>query len=46
MIKIDIRKKIAGFTLDVELEFGREFVALTGTNGSGKTTLLRLISGL
>ncbi len=46
MIKIDVRKTFSDFTLDVSLEFGREFVALTGTNGSGKTTLLRLIAGL
>ena len=49
MIKIDIIKRFvgfAGFTLDVDLEFGREFVAITGANGSGKTTLLRLVAGL
>lgn len=46
MIKIDVRKTISNFTLDVSFEFGREFVALTGANGSGKTTLLRLVAGL
>jgi ABC-type molybdate transport system ATPase subunit len=46
MIKIAIKKRFADFSLDVELELGREFVALTGANGSGKTTLLRLIAGL
>ena len=46
MITIDVRKSLSNFTLDVQLEFGREFVALTGVNGSGKTTLLRLIAGL
>lgn len=46
MITIDVRKTFSDFTLDVDLEFGREFVALTGANGSGKTTLLRLVAGL
>ena len=46
MIEIDIIKHFKGFTLDVSLEFAREFVAITGANGSGKTTLLRLVAGL
>ncbi len=46
MITIAVRKTFSHFTLDVDLEFGREFVALTGANGSGKTTLLRLVAGL
>lgn len=46
MITIDVKKSFPDFTLDVNLEFGREFTALTGANGSGKSTLLRLIAGL
>jgi molybdate transport system ATP-binding protein len=34
------------FPLDVELDLGREVVALVGPSGAGKTTLLRAVSGL
>src|SRR5262245_16645439 len=34
------------FDLGVELEVGREVVALVGPSGAGKTTLLRALAGL
>lgn len=46
MLKLDIQKELAFFTLKVRLEIGNETVALLGRSGAGKSTLLRLIAGL
>jgi molybdate transport system ATP-binding protein len=43
----DVRLRLNGFSLDVQLEAGAgELVALLGPNGAGKTTLLRALAGL
>ncbi len=46
MIRLWFKKRLRDFTLEVELELGREFLMVFGPSGSGKTTLLRLIAGL
>lgn len=47
MISLDIRKKLLGINLDVDLEINSgDFIALSGKSGSGKTTLLRILAGL
>ena len=45
MIKTDLKKRLGGFFLDVDLS-DEGFICLTGKNGSGKTTLLNLIGGI
>ncbi len=47
MVKVDIKKKLQNFTLDVDFEIKKgEFISIAGKSGSGKTTLLRILSGL
>ena len=45
-LSVDIAVALRAFELRVELEVGREVVAVVGPSGSGKTTLLRSIAGL
>ncbi|MCB9676834.1 MAG: ATP-binding cassette domain-containing protein [Alphaproteobacteria bacterium] len=44
-LDLDVRVRLAGFALDVQLRVERGPVALVGPNGAGKTTLLRLLAG-
>jgi molybdate transport system ATP-binding protein len=46
MLKVNIQKQLAHFTLDVKFEVGNEIVVLLGVSGSGKTTILNCITGL
>ncbi|MGM8211325.1 ATP-binding cassette domain-containing protein [Virgibacillus sp. W0430] len=46
MLTVQIKKKMAHFTLDVQFQMGEEIVALFGPSGSGKTTILNSIAGL
>ena len=46
MLKINIQKKLASFTLQVDVTCAYPVTAIFGPSGSGKTTLLNLISGL
>ena len=47
MIRINVRKKLRDFTLDVKIEAADgETIVLLGSNGSGKTTVLNLVAGL
>lgn len=45
-LSIDIEKKLPGFTLNVNVEFGNEIIGILGPSGSGKTMLLNCIAGL
>jgi len=47
MIKLDIKKQLNEFILDVKFDVKKnEFIAINGVSGSGKTTILRIIAGL
>ncbi|MCE5203184.1 MAG: ATP-binding cassette domain-containing protein [Actinomycetia bacterium] len=43
---VSIRKRLASFTLDVDLQATSETVGLLGASGSGKSMTLRCIAGL
>ena len=45
-LRLALHVPLREFALDVELEIGREVVALVGPSGAGKTTLLRAVAGL
>lgn len=46
MLKVDIKKKLADFTLEVNFAVDNNILVLFGPSGSGKTTILRSIAGL
>lgn len=46
MLKVQIKKRLANFTLQVEFAMENEIVAIFGPSGSGKTTILHAIAGL
>jgi molybdate transport system ATP-binding protein len=45
-LRVDLSVPLRSFRLELELELGRETVALVGPSGAGKTTVLRAIAGL
>jgi molybdate transport system ATP-binding protein len=45
-LSIDIRKRLTGVRLDVQLEVGAEIVVLFGPSGAGKTSVLNAVAGL
>ena len=45
-LKIDIRKTLGAFSLEVAFEAGEETVALLGASGSGKSMTLRCVAGV
>ncbi len=46
MLRAEIRKRLPGITIDVELAFDRGILVLFGPSGAGKTTILNCLSGL
>lgn len=46
MLKINVKRQIADFIIELNLEIRSAFTALFGPSGSGKTTTLNLIAGL
>ncbi len=46
MNHIRITTKLGSLNLDVQAEFTKEIIVISGENGAGKTTLLRCLAGL
>ncbi len=46
MLEVRVKRKLPGFTLDVEFTVNREVLAILGPSGSGKTMTLQCIAGL
>jgi molybdate transport system ATP-binding protein len=46
VLSIEVRRKLAHFTLDIQVECPYTVTAVFGPSGSGKTTLLNLVAGL
>ncbi|MEJ8563130.1 molybdenum ABC transporter ATP-binding protein [Yoonia sp. GPGPB17] len=46
MIKVDIKKRLGDFQLDVQFEAPRGVTAIFGRSGSGKTSLVNAVAGL
>jgi len=45
-LEVKIKKKLSGFSLDVDFTAGKETVGLLGASGSGKSMTLRCIAGI
>ncbi len=45
-LSVSLKKKVNGFTLDVQWEIGNESVVLFGYSGAGKSMTLQLLAGL
>lgn len=46
MLDISLRKKLPGFSVDVELSVDEELLVLFGPSGAGKSLVLKMISGI
>jgi molybdate transport system ATP-binding protein len=46
VLSIDVTRKLAHFTLDIQVDCPYTVTAVFGPSGSGKTTLLNLVAGL
>lgn len=46
MLKVEIKKKLPGFTLDVAFSINGDILGILGPSGSGKTMTLHSIAGL
>ncbi len=46
MLKVDIRRQLAHFELDVAFETENEIIVLAGASGAGKTSILQAVAGL
>ena len=45
-LKVDIRKKLKAYTLDVSFETEGDYLGLLGASGSGKSMTLKCIAGI
>jgi molybdate transport system ATP-binding protein len=45
-LRVDIKKRVNGFSLDASWEIGNELAVLFGYSGAGKSLTLKLIAGL
>ena len=45
-LKVNIEKRLATFSLSVQIEVGAEILVLFGPSGAGKTQTLNAIAGL
>ena len=45
-LKVDIRKKLKAYTLDVSFETGGDYLGVLGASGSGKSMTLKCIAGI
>lgn len=45
-VHVDIKKRLASFTLEVNIDAGAETLGLLGASGSGKSMTLRCIAGI
>lgn len=43
---VDIKKKVKGFTLDIDFEIKGDYLGLLGSSGSGKSMTLKCIAGV
>lgn len=46
MLKVQVKKKLPGFTLDVAFEHEKGFLGILGASGSGKSMTLKCIAGI
>lgn len=46
MLEVKIKRKLPGFTLDIDFKIDREILAILGPSGCGKTMTLQCIAGL
>lgn len=46
MLEVKLKRKLPGFTLDVDFKVDQEILAILGPSGSGKTMTLQCIAGL
>src|SRR3989337_2717533 len=46
MLQLSLKKKLEGFSIDVDLELDEELLVLFGPSGAGKTMILKMVSGI
>ena len=46
MLHLSLKKRLEGFSIDVELALDEELLVLFGPSGAGKTMILKMVSGI